>query len=160
MIQAHVVSVNSEFVHPPTRLVLHDLSTYRGRVARLLGLIASVRGDLTQEELAERMTMLTGRQATQQNASGWLSGARPRERDREVALPKALGADPGWLYHGPDDSAAPAPTEESVAANEERMVVLMTDWRERQAREVQQDKSKARRLTRPQRSERRQGGGA
>lgn len=119
MIQTEFVKVNTQFVGHVIKLSTHDLRTYEGRVGHAWGLVRSVRKEFEQPELASRLSKVAGRPVSQQNASNWLAGVRPRDVRLQLAFAVSLCADPGWLYFGPGYSTAKAPTVESVRAIED-----------------------------------------
>lgn len=85
--------------------------TFKGRLEYALWVRQGVTGEKppSQAQLGEMVGKAGGKVSSQTAASGWLSGVMPRDLDTQLALARVVGADPGWLFYGPQHSAAPAP---------------------------------------------------
>jgi len=88
------------------------LDSYEGRVLYCLAMLALQEGvrSISQVEIARRVERRTGRRFSQPSVGRWFTGAWPRDFETQIAFAAELHADPGWLYFGPQHSAAPAPT--------------------------------------------------
>jgi len=77
---------------------------------------AALRVKPTQENLAAEVSVLMGEEIGQTTAGKWLNGALPRDEVVRLCLAKAVRADPGWLFFGPEHSKAPAPVPSDPVA--------------------------------------------
>lgn len=85
--------------------------TYEARVKHAWLLLYNRElGEITQAELARRISDRVGREVQQGQVGKWLRGREPEKTDDRNALAIELGVDAGWLYHAPH-SKAPAPPE-------------------------------------------------
>jgi transcriptional regulator with XRE-family HTH domain len=84
-----------------------DPAGFQDRVAFTVGQALNRQRMVRQEQLAERLTEMTGIEIKQAAISRWTTGSRP-SFEHLVALAQLAGVDPGWLSVG-DLSEAPAP---------------------------------------------------
>ncbi|MDB4871983.1 MAG: hypothetical protein JWL97_2987 [Gemmatimonadales bacterium] len=84
-----------------------DLAAFSDRLTFAIGQALNRQRMVKQEELADRLTELTGIDIKQPAVSRWTSGSRP-SFEHLVVLAYLAGVDPGWLAVG-DLSEAPAP---------------------------------------------------
>lgn len=85
--------------------------TFKGRLDYALWVRQGVTGEkpLSTTRLGELVGEAGGKTSSQTAASAWLRGVMPRDEATQLALARVAGADPGWLFYGPEHSDAHAP---------------------------------------------------
>lgn len=89
-----------------------NLDSYSGRVAYCLALLALEEGvpAIRHDELAARIEPVRQKRYPVATIGRWLK-RWPGDEEDMVALAEVLRVDPGWLFFGPERTAAPGPTD-------------------------------------------------